>query len=113
MYNGFEREEGASEISLATSYDPLNVESSRFQVRARLDLAVSGIKSKKPWFSMSAIFELQFLSRIPIKRSLVSRFADSDVRLIVWPYFREYLSDVCNRVQIMPPIVLPLSGTEK
>ena len=35
------------------------------------------------------------------------RFSDAEARFIVWPYFREYVSSMCGRMQI-PPVFLPL-----
>jgi preprotein translocase subunit SecB len=58
-------------------------------------------------FDLSVTYELHFHGKAPIDPKLVRRFADWDAHIILWPYLREYVSDVSARMYI-PPILLPV-----
>jgi len=79
-----------------------------FDVQAKLDVTMSSSKPEEQIIRISATFDLHFHAEA-IPKSLVDKFCKSEVRLIVWPYFREYVSDVSSRMYI-PPVILPLSN---
>jgi preprotein translocase subunit SecB len=81
-----------------------------FDVRSTLTLNVSGEKSKSPALKIAATFDLHFHSP-SVSKEFVEKFCESEIRLIVWPYFREYVQDVTVRMYI-PPVILPLSNKE-
>lgn len=82
-----------------------------FDVSAKLEVTVTGGKPKVHQIRISATFALHFHAK-DAPKPLVDRFCGSDLRLIVWPYFREYVSDVSSRMYI-PPVILPLSNEEE
>jgi preprotein translocase subunit SecB len=81
-----------------------------FDVRAKLNAMVTG-KPKIHLVGISATFDLHFHAK-EITKALVEKFSNAEFRFIVWPYFREYVSDVSSRMYI-PPIILPLSSEQE
>lgn len=86
----------------------IHVEGDYFDVQAKLEVTMTGGKSKVHQIRISTIFYLHFHADT-IPKMLLDKFCNSDLRLIVWPYFREYVSDVSSRMYI-PPVILPLSN---
>ncbi len=82
-------------------------EEESFNVRARLEVTMTGGKSKVHITKIAATYDLHFHAKL-MPKSLVDKFCNSDLRLIVWPYFREYVTDVSARMYI-PPVILPLA----
>jgi preprotein translocase subunit SecB len=80
-----------------------------FEVRSELAVRTERKgKPKRPGsFQMMAVFELHIHAEASFDRNEVKRFATEDLRLLMWPYFREYLANACGRMHV-PPIILPL-----
>ena len=83
-------------------------EKGHFDVRSRLEVAISRGKSKPPVLRVSAAFDLHFHAN-SLTKDFVEKFCESEIRLIVWPYFREYVTNITARMHI-PPVILPLSN---
>jgi preprotein translocase subunit SecB len=85
-----------------------------FDVFADLNLTVSKPKSHGDFLELSATYYLHIHCRKRFPPEYVDRFCNSEIRLIVWPYFREYVTNVCGRMHI-PPVFLPLAtlGTKE
>jgi hypothetical protein len=82
-----------------------------FDARARLEVTVAGDKSKSNMVKIAATFDLHVHAKATPKE-YVKKFCDSEIRLIVWPYFREFVMDISGRMYI-PPIILPLSDKKE
>jgi len=98
-------------ISFKLSSKPKDVEKNRFDVLSTLNLKVSNDKSKKVFIVFAATFELHFHAS-STNEEFIKRFCDSEIRLVVWPYFCEYVSDVTARMYV-PPLLLPRSEHNK
>jgi preprotein translocase subunit SecB len=44
-----------------------------------------------------------------VTREFAERFTQSELRLVVWPYFRQFVNDATARMAIQP-IVIPFSA---
>jgi Preprotein translocase subunit SecB len=97
------------EISMGWRCKPFAVGKSRFDVRADLTVAVSKPKSDIHFFDLTASYVLHIHAGVAFPYEHVERFCSSEVRLIIWPYFREYVASVCSRMHI-PPVILPLAN---
>jgi preprotein translocase subunit SecB len=86
---------------------PVCVESKSFDVRCVFTLAMTGEKSKSPVVNVVAEFDVSFHSSKP-KKEFVEEFCKSEIRLLVIPYCREFVTDLTARMHI-PPLILPLS----
>jgi preprotein translocase subunit SecB len=84
---------------------------SGFDVRASVTIRVSGPKSKASSFLLTAVYVLHIHAPAPVNPQHVKRFAGSEVRLIIWPYVREYAMSVFGRMHV-PPTILPVTGSK-
>ena len=82
-----------------------------FDAKSTLTLAVTGEKSKTQAVQITVAFDLHFHAKIA-RKEFVEKFCESEIRLIVWPYFREYVSNTIARMHI-PPVILPISNKEE
>jgi preprotein translocase subunit SecB len=97
-------------ISYKLTSKASSVEDDSFDARSTLTLTLSGDKSKKQFVKISVSFDLHFHADLT-KKEYVDQFCKSEIRLIVWPYFREYVSNTIGRMHI-PPVILPISNVE-
>jgi hypothetical protein len=56
-------------------------------------------------------FEAHFHFKGPKSKALTEKFVDSELRLIMWPYFRQFVTDTTGRMTIAP-LVVPLAIRE-
>ena len=100
--------EEARDITYEMTAKASSVGDDAFDAKASLTLSVTGEKSKKVMVRISVSFDLHFHAKTRNKE-FVERFCESEIRLIVWPYFREYVSSTIGRMHV-PPIILPTSN---
>lgn len=99
--------EESKRLSIAWRCVPSKIGHDCFDAHATLIVKLGSTKARsKPSVEIDATFEMHFHGAKPINRAFVERFADSEVRIVIWPYFREFVSSVSGRMHI-PPIVLP------
>jgi preprotein translocase subunit SecB len=58
---------------------------------------------------VESTFEVHIHAAKPISREMVERFTNAELRLILLPYARHFLTNITAQMQI-PPIVLPLAN---
>ena len=100
-------EEKKRDLSVAMTLKPKRLSRDHFDLQAEATVKLTR-KRSDCLFDLSVTYELHFHAKPPVDAKLVRRFADSDAHLVLWPYLREYVSDVSARMYI-PPILLPLS----
>jgi preprotein translocase subunit SecB len=98
-------------ISYKFSSKSSSLEDDHFDARSTLSLTMSGEKSKIQMVKIIVAFDLHFHVNVA-KQQFVDQFCESEIRLIVWPYFREFVSNTIARMHI-PPVILPISNTEE
>ena len=104
--------ERSMKLSVAWHCEPIDVQDDYFEADANLILRLGPSAAKsKPTVEIDVTFRMHINAPKPINRALVDRFTDSDVRILIWPYFREYVSNATGRMHI-PPIMLPLGVRE-
>jgi preprotein translocase subunit SecB len=95
------------DLTVAVRLNPKRLSRNHFDLQAEANVRLT--RKRSDWlFDLSVTYELHFHAKPPIDVKLVRRFADSDAHLVLWPYLREYVSDVSARMDI-PPILLPVS----
>ena len=99
-------------ISVRFMCDVLTVKPGHFEVLAKMVLKSAKAKAKRGSLALQADYSLHFHTETAVNNKFVQRFAESEARLFVWPYFREYVTSMCGRAQV-PPITLPLVGSER
>jgi preprotein translocase subunit SecB len=94
-------------ITYDLSASPTKIDDDYFDASATLVVNVVGEKSKTKLIKISAKYDFHVHTKLASKE-FIEKFCGSEVRLIIWPYFREYVSETSSRMYI-PPIILPLS----
>ena len=94
-------------LSIAWHCTPVDVGSSHFEANAEIFVKLGSSSKSKPSVEVEATFQMHIHAAKPIDRRFVDRFAESDVGILIWPFFREYVSSVSGRMHI-PPIILPV-----
>jgi len=82
-----------------------------FDAESTLSLTLCGERPNSPVLRLSATFDLHFHGE-SITKEFVQQFCGSEIRLIVWPYFREFVTNMTARMHI-PPVILPLSDKDR
>jgi preprotein translocase subunit SecB len=98
-------------ISMEWGSKPLESEQDNFDVRAELKVKVSRPKAQTPFLELEAAYVLHVHCAKDFSAEYVERFCSAEVRLMVWPYFREYVTSMCGRMHI-PPLFLPLAARD-
>lgn len=83
-----------------------------FNVSASLTLTVDSEKEHAAAMSIACKYEAHFhCDRCKINKDFASRFTNSELRLVIWPYFRQLVNDMTSRM-LVPPILIPFSTTQ-
>ncbi len=85
---------------------PTNITENSFDLRATLSLRV--LAGKRILIRLIASYDLHMHSK-NVTADQVRQFAANEVRLVVWPFFREFVTNTTARMHI-PPIILPIKG---
>jgi preprotein translocase subunit SecB len=96
------------DISMAWKGKAIASGRGHFDVLADLMVTVSKPKSKACFLELTVTYKLHIHCAKEFPPEYLRRFCDSEVRLMVWPYFREYVTSTCGRMHI-PPVFLPLA----
>jgi len=82
-----------------------------FDVLGSISVALEDPEKKLQVLSVSCSFEAHFHAEFAADSPHPGRFADGEARLILFPYFREFVSDLTGRMAIRP-VFLPLATEE-
>jgi hypothetical protein len=97
--------------SISSEYQLHEVQKEFFNVRSRFTLDVKHKVKSLQVLTVKCTFIAHFHSlHGQIPRRFVERFSQSELRLIMWPYFREFVSDMSSKMAI-PPLLIPLATT--
>jgi hypothetical protein len=91
--------------SITAEYSILEIDKGSFDCSSRLQLIVRD-QSEKTALSLDAVFQAHFHVGIAFTKEMAQQFADTELRLVVWPYLRQLVQDLTSRMWI-PPIVIP------
>lgn len=78
-----------------------------FEGSVKFTLSVQDRTEESNLLGIQCTFGTHFHFPEPIEREFASRFIESFVGIITWPYFRQFVSDCTARMSI-PQITLPL-----
>jgi hypothetical protein len=82
-----------------------------FDVVAALRVTAKHPDTEARIFEVNCEFEVHFHGH-PMKREHVARFAQGELRVFVWPYFRQFVADITSRMGVAP-LMIPISISEK
>ncbi len=104
------RQSDAPTRQLVESYEPSAIGKNWFEVEGRYEVTVADGDAIA--LEIKCAFELHLHAPAPINRALVRRFANDDLRFMLLPYARHFISDITGEMNI-PPIVLPLAAAPR
>jgi preprotein translocase subunit SecB len=79
-----------------------------FDVKASFKLTIEDQDKKELPLAIQCSFGSHFHGERPLDEQFARRFAKSEFRFLVWPFFRQFVFDVTGRMAIRP-ITIPLS----
>lgn len=82
-----------------------------FDVRADVTIKIFAPDTKKEFFKLMASYLMHVHTAAPINAEHLKRFTEAEVRLIIWPYVREYATSIFGRMHV-PPAILPVTGSK-
>lgn len=103
-----QRDRGTRTIS--TDYKLVEVGDGYFDASARFSLSVAEPNKSTPALAIDCTHAAHFHCKT-CQRELAERFTSSELRLVLWPYFRELVSDLCGKMAIQP-ITIPLTTAD-
>ena len=95
------------DLTVAVAIRPKRLSRDHFDLQADARVRLTRKRSER-LFDLSVTYDLHLHAKPPIDAKFVRRFAESGAHPILWPYLREYVSDVSSRMYIRP-ILLPVS----
>jgi hypothetical protein len=98
--------------TISAEYKLDEVEKDYFDVSARFTLTVEDKMKPSKALAVECVFAAHFHCTAPeVPREFADRFTQSELRLILWPYFREFVSGITAKMAI-PALLIPLSAAE-
>jgi preprotein translocase subunit SecB len=85
--------------------------SGHFDADGSISVTIEDRKKKEQVLSVTCSFEAHFHAEFEAGSSFPEQFANGELRLILFPYFREMVSDLTARMAIRQ-VLLPLSNEE-
>jgi hypothetical protein len=93
---------------IGSLYKAVHIEDDHFDVIAAYELNITHEQGKKRVLEVKCKFIAHFHASIDCNSETAARFANSEAKIIAWPYFRNLVSDLTGRLYI-PPITIPLA----
>lgn len=98
--------------TISVDYKLADVKKDYFDVSAQFRLTVED--KTKPVVALT--IDCEFVGHFhcgtaDVPREFADRFTQSELRLILWPYFREFVSDITSKMSI-PPVLIPLGTAD-
>lgn len=99
---------------ISTEYHTMEIEKDFFNASAKFRLSM---EDKRGSASPAVVVECTYVAHLhcvgcQITRELAERFTESELRLVVWPYFRQFVNDATSRMAIRP-VVIPFSAASE
>jgi preprotein translocase subunit SecB len=103
-------EKGQLSRKISAEYQTLEVKKQYFNASAKLGLRISDKAERTPAVIVECTYIAHFhCDGAQITKELADRFTESELRLVVWPYFRQFVNDATSRMAIQP-VVMPFSA---
>jgi preprotein translocase subunit SecB len=96
--------------SISTEYRLGDAEAGYFDAVGKFLLTVTDGEQSTPALIIKCKYESHFHCKAPVNKEFAERFTTSELRLVLWPYFRVLVHDFCGKMGI-PPLTIPLSTT--
>ena len=94
--------------AINVKYELKDVHKNSFDAHAKLTLKFRDKESDRIPLEIDCEFTAHFHGHEPINKVFAKRFTGAEFRIIIWPYFRQFVSDMTSRMYI-GTIALPFS----
>jgi Preprotein translocase subunit SecB len=101
------RDKGSLVREINATYQVANHEDLHFDVVADYRLDIFN-KSRKSALSVQSKYSAHFHFGFDVSPEMADRFAQTDAKVVIWPYFRQLVSDTTARMHV-PPLLIPLA----
>jgi hypothetical protein len=101
------KQRGGATRSISTEYKLTDAADGYFDATGKFVLTVTDGKQSSPALVIECKYESHFHCHAPVNKEFAERFTTSELRLVLWPYFRELVHDLCGKMGI-PPLTIPI-----
>jgi preprotein translocase subunit SecB len=108
FFRATEEEKPTAERKISANYEVEQIGEDFFDAIGKFTLTVRAAGAGEALLTVECAFEAHFHTKGGPDKEFAKRFTESEFRLVVWPYFRQFVSDMTARMYI-PPIIPPLS----
>lgn len=102
------KDEKAIVRTINAAYKADDVDGGHFDVLASFTIKLAARDDDSSLLTLTCKYRAHFHANFDIKDSFAERFAKSEAKIVIWPYFRQLVSDVTGRMYI-PPVIVPLT----
>jgi preprotein translocase subunit SecB len=107
LYARLRREQDRGVRRIDARYEISKFHPDFFDATAHFTVTIEDRKTKQRALAVECSFGSHFHGKKPFAEDFARRFASSEFRFIVWPFFREYIFDLTARMAI-PPVTIPI-----
>jgi hypothetical protein len=93
--------------SLSEMYETTNVGKDCFDAEGRYHVTIAD--GTKVALKIECVFAVHMHAPPPVDSQMAQRFSKSDLRFVLLPFARQFVSGITSQMEI-PPIVLPLAA---
>ncbi len=90
------------------SYKPTHIKGSHFDVIGSFEIKLQSKSNNIGFLNITCQYTGYFHHQKQVIKADAERFANSEAKVILWPYFRQLVADLSARMHI-PPVIIPLT----
>jgi hypothetical protein len=79
-----------------------------FDATGRFSVGVTDAKDSPPVLTVQCSFQAHIHGKGPISKQHAERFANSELKLVMVPFARQFVANISNQMAV-PPVILPLT----
>ena len=98
--------------SLRDTYSVTSFDETYFEAEGRFALTVSSGTDDPPVLMIEFVYEIHMHGKPPLSKEMADRFTKSELRLILIPFARQFISTLSAQMAI-PPVLIPLAAGGK
>jgi preprotein translocase subunit SecB len=105
------RTKGNEIRKIDSKYEVVDAADDHFDVSASFNLELVNKDTKEIPLAIECSIAAHFHGKSPLPKELADRFAQNEFRLVVWPFFRQFVFDTTARMAVYP-VTIPLSDNK-
>jgi hypothetical protein len=94
--------------AIEASYEAMAIEGKHFDVVGRLQMKILSKSDNSELVRIACQYSSHFHASIRVDKRVAQKFANAEAKIVIWPYFRQLVSDISGRMHI-PPVIVPLN----